>query len=61
VSCDRCETPLDGDEISAAEAFELTGAMLCDECADAAFMDAEDADDLRRANPFEPDYRSLTL
>jgi hypothetical protein len=74
--CARCDEALMGDEPSTVEAFELTGLLLCESCAEAAFEDAadlpewgadlddeiaaiEEADDRRRDNPLEPDFRRL--
>lgn len=42
-----------------AEAFEVTGRLLCSLCAEDALAEREEAEDLRRANPLEPDFRRL--
>ena len=52
-----------------AEAFEETGEIVCNACwdeeqakaedAEQARMRREEADDFRRANPLEPDFRRL--
>ncbi len=41
--CERCKAELDGNETSTVEAYELTGMLLCDDCAHDAFeADEED-------------------
>ncbi len=49
-----------------AEAFVIAGEILCNDCwddeqakAEQARMQREEADDFRRANPLEPDFRRL--
>jgi hypothetical protein len=52
-----------------AEAFEETGEIMCGDCweaeqakaeeAEQARMQREEADDFRRANPLESDFRRL--
>jgi hypothetical protein len=52
-----------------AEAFEETGEIVCNDCwddeqakaeqAEQARMQREEADDFRRANPLESDFRRL--
>jgi uncharacterized Zn finger protein (UPF0148 family) len=61
--CEKCSA----DEFYPnASAFEETGEILCNDCwddeqakAEQARMQREEADDFRRANPLEPDYRRL--
>ena len=62
-----CQVCGDDDEFSPnVEAFEETGEILCNDCwddeqakAEQTRMQREEADDFRRANPLEPDYRRL--
>ena len=62
-----CQCCGDDDEFSPnAEAFEETGEIVCDACwddeqakAEQARMEREEAEDRRRANPLEPDFRRL--
>ena len=59
-----CETCSADEFYPNAEAFEETGEIVCDACwddelAEQARMQREEADDFRRANPLEPDYRRL--
>lgn len=65
-----CQVCCDDDGFRAnAEAFEETGEIMCDECwddeqakaeeAEQARMQREEADDFRRANPLESDFRRL--
>lgn len=59
-----CETCSADEFYPNAEAFEETGEIVCDACwddelAEQVRMQREEADDFRRANPLEPDYRRL--
>ena len=59
-----CETCSADEFYPNAEAFEETGEIVCDACwddaqAEQARMEREEAEDRRRANPLEPDYRRL--
>ena len=61
-----CETCSADEFYPNAEAFEETGEIVCNACwddeqakAEQARMQREEADDFRRANPLEPDYRRL--
>jgi hypothetical protein len=59
VGCAQCG---EAEFSPCVEAFETFDRLLCDACSDAAFeaqADAEEADDRRRANPLEPDYRRM--
>ena len=67
ANTDGCQVCCETDEFSPnAEAFEETGEIVCDACwddeqakAEQARMQREEADDFRRANPLEPDFRRL--
>ena len=65
-----CQVCFETDEFSPnAEAFEDTGEIVCGDCwqaeqaradeAEQNRMRREEADDFRRANPLEPDFRRL--
>jgi superfamily II helicase len=59
-----CETCSADEFYPNAEAFEETGEIVCNACwddeqAEQARMQREEANDFRRANPLEPDYRRL--
>lgn len=45
IFCEGCGAELDGNETSTTEAFEATGMLLCDDCAEAAFEAAEPEED----------------
>jgi hypothetical protein len=70
ANTDGCQVCCETDEFSPnAEAFEETGEIMCGDCwedeqarsekAEQNRMQREEADDFRRANPLEPDYRRL--
>lgn len=40
-ACEQCGEPCD-DDIALVEAFEVTGRILCDGCAETAFHEAAD-------------------
>lgn len=56
-NCERCKEPFNWGFIPSVEAYETFDQLLCDECVEAAQAEAEEADDRRRANPLEPDFR----
>lgn len=42
MRCERCNSHLDGQEVATVEAFELSGAWLCDDCAEEVFEEGTD-------------------
>jgi len=54
--CHVCDELCDADD-GCEEGPGLT--LICVDCADEAEAEREEAEDLRRANPLEPDFRRL--
>lgn len=56
VYCPVCGEP---DPTPSVEAFEVFDAVCCIDCAEATRAAEEEADDRRRDNPLERDFRRL--
>ena len=54
--CHECDQTRDSD-FDLCE--EIDGELVCEACAELLEADDEEADDFRRANPLEPDFRRL--
>lgn len=55
--CHTCDNLRDSDD--GCEAAPNGLDIICVDCAEDAQAEADEADDRRRANPLEPDYRRL--
>lgn len=53
--CNHCDNLRDADD----GCEEIAGDLVCVDCAEDLQAEAEEAEDLRRANPLEPDFRRI--
>lgn len=58
-ACALCGEPIDGEELGLVERFEGHGDLVCQACGEDELAASEEAQDLRRANPLEPDFRRM--